>query len=74
MGVQVEIRWTILSRDQKDQIYPFVVEHEWFVIDFDTLIIKPSPRLGHDLRAKIRRTIDILRLNTDPDLRNERIE
>lgn len=46
---------------------PFKVKSGWFVLDIPSCLIKPGERLSPSLTAQIKRTIDILKLNTDEE-------
>ncbi len=46
---------------------PFRLESNWFILDFDSFLIKPNPSLATDYKAAVQNTIDILRLNDDED-------
>lgn len=51
---------------------PFQIEQDWFVIDFSSFLIRPNPNLAPDVRNAVENTIDILGLNSDDDLVEER--
>lgn len=53
---------------------PFQLEYGWFTLDFITFLIKPSRSIDPNLKIKIKHTIDVLKLNTDQRLVNERRE
>jgi 5-methylcytosine-specific restriction endonuclease McrA len=46
---------------------PFRLEPNWFILDFDSFLVKPNPDLRSDQRTAVQRTIDILKLNDDED-------
>lgn len=48
-----------------DVLDPFAVEDGWFVLDFPSLLVRPSDDLGIDLRTKVESTIARLKLNDD---------
>jgi len=49
----------------EDVIDPFLVETDWFVIDFPSLLVTPSAGLRGTGRAKVKSTIDRLKLNDE---------
>jgi hypothetical protein len=51
---------------------PFDIENDWFYIDIPTCLLRPNPDLGKDLRARIKGTINSLRLNQDDNYVQER--
>ncbi|GAB3883355.1 hypothetical protein [Spirosoma agri] len=56
---------------------PFNVKPNWFIIDFDTFLIKPNDEPNFLTKVEfelIKYTIKELKLNTDQDLVEERIE
>ena len=44
---------------------PFRLEPDWFIIDFDSFLVKPSPDLTQEQQAVVRATIEVLKLNDD---------
>lgn len=46
---------------------PFQLGTDWFILDFDTFLVKPNPCLGSEQKAAVQNTIDILKLNDDED-------
>lgn len=44
-------------------IDPFEVQHDWFVIDFDSYLIRPNRELSVELQGRIEDTITNLQLN-----------
>jgi hypothetical protein len=44
---------------------PFKIEDGWFIIDFATFRVKPSPTLTPALRRQVQSTCDVLGLNND---------
>ncbi|MGH9764686.1 MAG: hypothetical protein ACREDR_41130 [Blastocatellia bacterium] len=59
--------------NSEDVIDPFIVQPDWFRIDFSTFRIEPGADVDAALENSIRTTIDLLRLNSDPDLVQQRI-
>ncbi len=53
------------KRDSENVIDPFVIENEWFVLDFPSLIVKLGPGVPDDLAQAARNTIDLLGLNDE---------
>lgn len=51
---------------------PFKIKYDWFTINFASFFIEPLPGLPQYLETHIQKTIDILHLNTDDDLVQER--
>jgi hypothetical protein len=51
--------------DDENILDPFAVRNGWFIIEFPTLLVKPSPDLQKPLRDRVRYTRDVLRLNDD---------
>ena len=52
---------------------PFLIGVGWFQINFNNMLISPAPHLNDRLRREISDTIDILHLNRDDKLVEERI-
>ncbi len=52
---------------------PFTIQPEWFVLNFKSFLIFPNSTLDAVSREAIAQTIEILRLNSDDDLVNERL-
>jgi len=46
---------------------PFQLEPDWFILDFDSFLVKPNPNLVPEQKAAVRNAIDILKLNDDED-------
>jgi len=44
---------------------PFQLETDWFVLDFDSFLVKPNSALTLSQKTEVQRTIDILKLNDD---------
>ena len=53
---------------------PFRVQIGWFVLDLPSCLIRPGDGLGRDVRKKINSTINILQLNADDRLVQERCD
>jgi len=51
---------------------PFKLEEGWFILDFASCLIKPNPDLPLDQKRQVLDTIDILKLNSDELLVQER--
>ena len=59
----------------QDVLDPCFVSDDWFHLDFSSFLIRPSPHLADaDLRQSVIDTVRRLRLNTDNDYVNERIQ
>ncbi len=56
-----------------DVIDPFFIKTDWFVLDFSTFQVKPHSNLPAYLLNRIKKTIEILRLNKDNNLVDTRI-
>jgi hypothetical protein len=48
-----------------DVLDPFAIQPGWFVLDPATLFVKPEPSQGEQVKARVQKTIDILKLNDD---------
>lgn len=46
---------------------PFRLELDWFILDFDSFLIRPNSHLTSEQKALVQNTIDILKLNDDED-------
>jgi len=46
---------------------PFQLEPDWFVLDFDSFLVKPNPYLAPEQKAVVQNTLDVLKLNDDED-------
>ena len=57
-----------------DLIDPFYIEYGWFTLNFATFLITPNSKLPKYLADRIKKTIQVLCLNTDNNLINTRIE
>ena len=44
---------------------PFQLEPDWFVLDFDSFLVKPNLNLTPEQKAAVQNTIDVLKLNDD---------
>lgn len=55
-----------------DILDPFEVQDEWFYMDIPACLLKPNPSLIAPLRARIKSTINSLRLNQDDHFVQER--
>ena len=53
------------KRDFQDVLDPFKINYGWFVLNFPSLLIKPSLDLDESVRNKIKKTIKRLKLNHD---------
>ena len=51
---------------------PFEVETGWFVLDFPSCLVRPGSEVSAELKKRINATINILRLNADDLLVQER--
>ncbi len=51
---------------------PFKIQGGWFIIDFTSFLIKPNPHLLPEQKQQILDTINILKLNSDERLVQER--
>jgi len=52
-----------IKNQATDVLDPFLIESGWFVIDFPSCQVRPADNLSSDIETKIRKTIDILKLN-----------
>lgn len=53
------------KKDYEDIIDPFLIDGDWFIIDFDTYLVKENPLFSSDIQRAVRKTIDRLKLNND---------
>lgn len=53
---------------------PFEIEVGWFVLSFSSFFIEPNPTLSPETQKAIQETIEVLKLNKDEDLVEERWE
>ena len=44
---------------------PFKLEWDWFILDFPSLLVRPTPKLSGETKTAVQSTIDILQLNAD---------
>ena len=67
-------RQAINSRkgDSEDVIDPFEVCEGWFILDMPSCLIKPGQSVTEEIRNAVSTTIDVLRLNSDERLVEER--
>lgn len=59
--------------DHTDVLDPCKISNGFFMLDFTTFRIEPSPDVSPGIEGKVRATISRLRLNSDTDYVNERI-
>lgn len=59
------LRNTEQPKGNKDHSDPFKIEDGWFIIDFETFRVKPSPNLSSALKHKVQVTCDVLGLNDE---------
>ena len=60
--------------DTEDVIDPFEVQSGWFVLDFPSCLIRPGDSLDQETKDRVEATINILQLNTDDRLVQERCD
>ena len=60
--------------DHQDVLDPFTLPGRWFTLDFRSFLIFPSDFLLSKEKEQVQKTIDRLRLNTDNDYVQERVE
>lgn len=48
-----------------DVLDPFSIRPGWFILDVATLFVQPESTLGQQVRNRVQRTIDILKLNDE---------
>ena len=60
--------------DTEGVIDPFKVKPGWFVLNLPSCLIRPGDGLNQKTRDRIRTTIDILKLNADDNLVQERCD
>jgi|LDZU01.1.fsa_nt_gi hypothetical protein len=51
--------------DSTDVLDPFLIQPDYFVLNFPSLLVKPNASLQADEKRKVERTIAILRLNEE---------
>lgn len=57
----------------QDVLDPFIVNNDWFTLQFTTFLIVPTEGLARELATRVEASIDRLQLNADTDYVNERI-
>ena len=60
--------------ETEDVIDPFKVKSGWFVLDLPSCLIRPGYGLNRKTRDRVKTTIDILKLNADDNLVQERCD
>ena len=67
-------RQAINSRkgESESVIDPFVVREGWFILEMPSCLIKPGQNITKEIRKAVNATINVLRLNDDERLVNER--
>lgn len=69
---------TIKINRRKDQflleIDPFRIKNGWFQLDIPSCLLKPNSLLSEQLKSKIKKVIDILKLNDDDRMVQERAD
>lgn len=58
--------------DTTDVVDPFKIKPGWFVLDIPSCLVRPGRGLSVVLKKRIKSTINILRLNTDDSMVQER--
>ena len=58
--------------DTTEVVDPFTIKTGWFVLDFPSCLVRPGRELSVVLRKRINSTINILQLNTDDSMVQER--
>ena len=58
--------------DSEDVIDPFIVCEGWFILDMPSCLIKPGQGIAKEIRKAVNATINILGLNSDERLVDER--
>ena len=59
--------------NHNDVIDPFTLPNRWFTLDFRSFLVRPNGALSGSKKRKVQRTLDRLKLNTDNDYVQERI-
>jgi hypothetical protein len=54
--------------NHEDVLDPFIIQPGWFVLDFQTVLIKPNTTLDDGLRNRVKATIERLKLNHEQDI------
>ena len=69
-------RQTINARkaNSENVVNPFAVEDGWFVLDLPSCLIKPGASVSREVRLAVNATINVLGLNRDERLVQERCE
>ena len=62
-----------LKGNHIDVLDPFTLPERWFTLDFRSFLLFPSHHLSSGNKARVRKTIDRLKLNTDNDYVQERV-
>ena len=60
--------------DNENIIDPFLVQPGWFVLDFPSCLVRPGDGLEDKLRVQIENSIQVLKLNKDDGLVQERCD
>lgn len=64
----------VRKSNTEEIVDPFKVQVGWFVLDLPSCLIRPGDGLGQELRKKVNSTINILQLNADDRLVQERCD
>ena len=67
-------RINLYKGDTEGVIDPFEVQSGWFVLDLPSCLIRPGDGLNQRTRDRVSTTIDILKLNADDKLVQERCD
>lgn len=51
---------------------PFTIEADWFILNFGTFYVSANPLLPEQQKNKVNQTIEILKLNSDDEMVEER--
>lgn len=68
------LRLNSYKGDHIDVLDPFHILHDWFALNFTNFLIEPNAGLVPQIEAEVRRTIEVLRLNSDDVLVNLRFK
>lgn len=60
--------------DSTDVLDPFAVEAGWFVLDFPSCLVKAGEGIPRHLPKRVKKTIDVLKLNDDDSLVQRRCD
>ena len=60
--------------NHNDVLDPFSLPGRWFTLDFTSFLVIPHQSLSRNKKRRVQKTIDRLRLNTDNDYVQERVE